>query len=93
MRCTEVADRPVPDGLFYGRDIGDRGRYPAKPSAFPVEGEIQTIIFSQGLKHESTSGTNSKTSCLLHHDNDRGGVGDANQCAIETSNFTRLDRQ
>jgi hypothetical protein len=27
MRCTEVADRPVPDGEFFGRDIGDRGRY------------------------------------------------------------------
>jgi hypothetical protein len=27
MRCTEVADRPPPDGEFSCRDIGDRGRY------------------------------------------------------------------
>jgi hypothetical protein len=27
MRSTEVADRPFPDGQFFGRDIGDRGRY------------------------------------------------------------------
>ena len=27
MRSTEVADRPFPDGTFFGRDIGDRGRY------------------------------------------------------------------
>ena len=26
MRCTEVADRPLPDGKFNCRDIGDRGR-------------------------------------------------------------------
>jgi hypothetical protein len=26
MRSTEVADRPFPDGLFTGRDIGDRWR-------------------------------------------------------------------
>jgi len=26
MRCTEVADRPVPNREFTGRDIGDRGR-------------------------------------------------------------------
>jgi len=26
MRCTDVADRPFPDGKFPGRDIGDRGR-------------------------------------------------------------------
>ena len=26
MRCTEVADRPPPDGEFSCRDIGDRGR-------------------------------------------------------------------
>jgi hypothetical protein len=30
MRCTEVADRPRPDGKFTGRDIGDRGRSPMK---------------------------------------------------------------
>jgi hypothetical protein len=28
MRCTEVAGRPLYDGKFTGRDIGDRGRYP-----------------------------------------------------------------
>ncbi|EMI26149.1 hypothetical protein RESH_03273 [Rhodopirellula europaea SH398] len=28
MRCTEVAVRPLPDGEFFGRDIGHRGRYP-----------------------------------------------------------------
>jgi hypothetical protein len=28
MRCTEVADRPLPDGKFFDRDIGDRERYP-----------------------------------------------------------------
>jgi hypothetical protein len=27
-RCTEVADRPFPDGEFPRRDIGDRGRSP-----------------------------------------------------------------
>ena len=27
MRCTEAAGRPLPDGKFFGRDIGDRGRY------------------------------------------------------------------
>ena len=27
IRCTEVADRPFPDGTFLARDIGDRGRY------------------------------------------------------------------
>ena len=27
MRCTEVASRPLPDGQFTYRDIGDRGRY------------------------------------------------------------------
>ncbi|MFO0181030.1 MAG: hypothetical protein ACK517_04510 [bacterium] len=26
MRCTEVADQPLPDGYFTCRDIGDRGR-------------------------------------------------------------------
>jgi len=26
MRCTEVAERPLPDGKFPCRDIGDRGR-------------------------------------------------------------------
>ena len=26
MRCTEVADRPLPNGKFTRRDIGDRGR-------------------------------------------------------------------
>ena len=26
MRCIEVADQPVPDGEFFARDIGDRGR-------------------------------------------------------------------
>ncbi len=30
MRCTEVADRPFFDGKFFGRDIGDRGRYDRK---------------------------------------------------------------
>lgn len=30
MRCTEVADRPFPDGKHFGRDIGDRGRYPTE---------------------------------------------------------------
>ena len=33
MRCTEVADQPVPDGEFFARDIGDRGRYRAKEIA------------------------------------------------------------
>lgn len=27
MRCTEVADRPLPDGEFSCRDLGDRGLY------------------------------------------------------------------
>ena len=26
-QCTEVADRPFPDGKFFGRDIGDRSRH------------------------------------------------------------------
>ncbi len=30
MRCTEVAGRPFPSGEFFGRDIGDRGRYVVK---------------------------------------------------------------
>jgi hypothetical protein len=30
MRCTEVADRPFPNSEFFGRDIGDRGRYPTE---------------------------------------------------------------
>ena len=35
MRCTEVADRPFPDGNFTCRDIGDRWRYVPQPS-FPL---------------------------------------------------------
>ncbi len=27
MRSTEVADRRSPNGEFFGRDVGDRGRY------------------------------------------------------------------
>jgi len=30
MRCTEVADRPFPDGQFFGRDIGDLQRSSTK---------------------------------------------------------------
>ena len=29
-RCTEVADLRFPDGEFFGRDIGDRRRYPTE---------------------------------------------------------------
>ena len=36
MRCTEVAGQPFPDGNFFRRDIGDRGRSNTEGRAVPA---------------------------------------------------------
>ena len=42
MRSTEVADRRSPDGEFFGRDIGDRGRS-------PIQVSVASIAFLNGV--------------------------------------------
>jgi len=57
MRCTEVADQAFPDGTFFGRDIGDRGRSATNmrldainnPYEPPVESQTQLDLTRRGL--------------------------------------------
>lgn len=42
-RCTEVADRPLPDGEFFGRNFGDRRRSAAR--TYLVNQSLASLVF------------------------------------------------
>jgi hypothetical protein len=55
MRCTEVADRPLPDSKFFDRDIGDRersSRQEAHPDLITIrDAQIRGREFSTFGRH------------------------------------------
>ena len=57
MRCTEVADRPLPDGEFTCRDIGDRERYRIGVADMNFKSLLLPILTAFASQHALAEGT------------------------------------